>query len=75
MKMIGMMKKMTKENNKEEEIEFNFKDFKNNDMFCDKCGASMGCCSEQVLLAFLCDNCYDELEEEYKSKHPEEYEK
>lgn len=55
------------------EDEYDFADFKNNDIACDKCGASMGTCNEQIIVAFLCDNCADELELQYKKRHPEEY--
>lgn len=56
------------------EEEFDFADFRNNDIVCDKCGESMGCSSEQLFSAFLCDDCANELEQKYKKKHPEEYE-
>lgn len=50
-----------------------FKDFKNNNIYCDNCGEFMGCYSEEVIAVGLCKSCVYGIEELYKEKHPEEY--
>lgn len=58
----------------EEETEFNFKDFKNHDIYCEKCHKSLGVSDVIGMQTCLCDDCFNEIEEKYKEKHPEEYE-
>lgn len=56
-----------------EEEEYDFTDFKNNDVGCDRCGTPLGTCSEDPYGVFLCITCTYGLEDIYKKEHPEEY--
>lgn len=51
-----------------------FKELKMGSMACDECMESMGCSTGNPMESHLCDDCFNELEEHYKSLHPEEYE-
>lgn len=57
--------------------DFDFADYKNNDISCAKCGDSLGAINSSDANAFqitvLCDSCLGELEDDYKQAHPEEY--
>ena len=54
--------------------EFNVEDFKNHDIYCEKCQKSLGVSDSHDLQTCLCDDCFNELENRYKKDHPEEYE-
>ena len=51
-----------------------FKDYKMGSITCDECMTSIGSTTGDPMEGHLCDDCFNELEEYYKSKHPEEYE-
>ena len=50
-----------------------FKDFKNNEIYCENCSEFVGCLSENPIGVGLCKSCTYAIEEQYKKLHPEEY--
>lgn len=53
--------------------DYNFKDFKNNDIYCEKCKKSLGVSDVNGMQTCLCDDCFNNFEKIYKKNHPEEY--